>query len=280
MKYIYRICFWTLLTFLSHEITLATGWTQAKGEHYFKLSTRTLVGSKAFTIGSENTVDVGSYQDHQLNFYFEYGIRPDLTLVIFGSPVGYASIEDEKSFYSGAETAGLRWRFMKGVWNLALEGHLSASPPIGIDPLFETTYLSTKDNTSRPLKYQTNIENYYAEAQLQLARNFGSVWTTAKIGFRANTNKKLDPILLASLQVGNQWSNGVRINIDLSLFNSLGEIETINASGVGQTRYVGLNLSAALPVHPNWNGVIGLGGAPFAESNAATPSIYFGFETN
>ena len=266
--------------FLSGTETLAAGWTQPEDGYYFKVWNRSLVGSKVYTVEGEEAFHVPNYADHLLHFYGEYGLSTDLTLVAFGAPAGYAAIDGSATGYMGTHALGVRQALQKGVWNVALEYQLGGSPAVGNKVLFSGEHKAQSDGKLRPLIYQPAKENYYGEFQLQVGTSFSSNWTSLSLGYRENTNKDLDPVVQGVFQIGTSWSDRSRFSFDYIVYSPQGSIDVINIAGVGQTRYQGFNLSYAYPAFGDWSVNLGLGGVTSAESNAATPTLYFGAETS
>lgn len=249
----------------------AGAWAQPQGKHYLKIWERSLIGSRAFGTDGK-PLDVEKYQDHQLNFYGEYGLFDRLTLIAQGSPVGYASAGGENSTYVGPLGAGVRYGLLQSSVNLAVEGHYTLSLPVGDKALF------TEIVEGQPVTYVPSLENHAGTLLLSAGAGVGSGWVTASIGFQANSNEDLDPAIIGSAQYGYRFNETWLADVHVNTFHPTGEIEVVNVPGVGQTSYVGFGFGASYAFSPNTSLAVGFDGAIAAKSNAATPSLNIGLE--
>lgn len=256
---------------VSARPAMAGGWTQPEGEYYLKLWDRSLIGSRAYTADGE-TVDVGDFQDHQLNAYFEYGLRPELTLLAFGTPVGFASAERSR-VYMGPLAVGARYGLLQaGALKLAVEAHYGFASGLGDTVLLEHTDPAT-DSTAvyRPARY-----NHYGELQLQAGHGFGFGYVSAAVGSRLNSYEGGRAALTASLQLGIDIVAGLSALVYGNVYQPFEAIEATNAAGVGPTRYLGVGLGLHYAITQSFGVQAAIDGGFAVESNAAAPSLQLG----
>src|SRR5690606_655441 len=75
----------------------AAAWTQPPDAVYFKLTQRLLVGQGGYLRDGTVVTFSEPFIDTSLGFYGELGLRPGLTVVLYGRPFGYAT-------FAGAST--------------------------------------------------------------------------------------------------------------------------------------------------------------------------------
>jgi hypothetical protein len=261
-----------LALLLSPLEALAWGWSQPRGAHYLKVWNRSLLGSRAyFADGTARALPSG-FGDHQLNYYFEYGLTDRLTLVSHGSPIGYSVHNGDSAAYTGPLQIGARYGLLQGTWNFAVEAHGGYTPPVG------ERALGVGAVEGRPFTYVPTVETGLLDGELQLGRGIGRGWITAHAGFRWFSRSGLDPVVFGGVQGGYTFAFGLQVSLSVQTHQPIGAVTVTNATGAGQTRYVGFGLDLSYWVTPHWSVTAGVGGVLLAESNAATLPILIGFE--
>lgn len=276
---------WTfVLTWLLAAPAFAAGWTQPAGETYAKLWLRGLLGSAAFDSDGDS-VGTTAYRDIQLNFYAEHGLSEDWTLIGFGAPVGYAHTatdsrrNDTDTFYMGPMGVGGRYRLLRGEWNAASELRYAYAPAVG-DRVLPLDAESTSAELERTrLPYRPALENHAAQLQLQLGRGLGTWgWISAYAGFQLNSAASMDHAVTGFAQLGATPWAWLTVDLHVTTYQPIGEVTSINVSGVGQTRYVGIGIGITGWLSDDVGLHAGADGAFLAYSNAATPSLMLGVE--
>lgn len=245
----------------------AGGWTQPRGGYYAKIWDRSLLGSKAY-LASGEAMEVGSFQDHALNVYAEYGVLDRLTLIGFATPVGWARYDDEDTTWVGPAFLGARYGVLTGGVPLALEIHYGYAPSIG-----------ERDLALDPdLAYIPTISTQRLDTELQIGYGIPGGWTTAAVGARAWTADGLDPALTANAQIGYSSTYGIVAELHAGLYYPFGDVVQTNVSGAGQTSYLGLGLGVSYWFTDHVGLNLSADGVIYARSNAATPALTVGVE--
>ncbi len=255
----------------------AGAWVQAPGQFYLKVWARSLYGSNAYTADG-SAQGIPRYQDHQLNLYGEAGVTEQLTVLASLTPIGFASINGERTAYVGPILTGLRLALLQGDVPLALEVHYGVEPGVG-RRLYDEVHVDG-EGVGRRVVYDPAIYNHRGEFQLQVGRGFrvrrSDAWFVGSAGVRVNSHYR--EALVAFLQVGVKPG---RFTIDLHaqlVEPFFADLTTSNVPGVGDTRYLGFGLTVAVAVTDRFAINAGFGGVLYAQSNAATPSLELGIE--
>jgi hypothetical protein len=247
----------------------AKAWTQPAGDGYAKVWLRGLVGESAF-LADGSVEPAQSYRDLSLRHYVEYGLAERWTVMSFGTPVGWASYEEATTTYVGPMGLGLRRGLLDGPVQLAVEAHYGYAPDVG------ETNLGASDTA---VVYVPTVATHFAGGELQAGYGGAWGWTTASAGARWHSRDGLDPTIMASAQVGYWVVDGLAVSAQLGLYEPLGDVEVTNVAGTGQTRYLGFELGASWWITDHLGVAANLGGAAYAASNAAAPSLSLGVET-
>ncbi len=258
----------------------AGGWTQPRGDYYLKLSSRTLVGTRAYlsTGLREAERDLPRFRDNQLNLYLEYGLIDQLTLVVFATPVGRAVMSGNSATYVGPTVGGLRWGFLRGNVNLALEAHYGYAPSIGDKPIY-SELARQSDGTDELITYTPAVDNHLGELQFQIGHGFAhGGWIAVTTGVRFNSNDAIDTAFTGFVQYGYRFKRPWVLAAHLTLYEPFGAVAVTNIPGVGQTRYLGIGLSPSYWFSDHVAITFGVDGVFYASSNAATPAITLGLE--
>ncbi len=251
----------------------AGGWTQPTGALYLKLWERSLFGDRAYLADGSSAEVPETFVDQALNLYLEYGLTDALTLVAFGSPVGYAAYGDESAVYVGPLAAGLRYGLPLGRARVAVEAHYGYAPDVGTDSLGGGVV------DGEPFAYVPTVETHRVEGELQLGVPLSFGWTTASAGYRWLSHDDLDPVLYGFAQLGWQASAAWVLDLHFNLHEPSGvDIEATNVAGAGQTRYLGFGVGASWWFAQRWALALGFEGVAYAQSNAATPTLTVGVE--
>ena len=249
----------------------AGGWTQPQGQLYLKVWDRTLVGKKAFLTDGTIADLPESFQDHQLSAYFELGLSDEATLVARASPIGVSSYGDNLRLYSGGFALGLRHALLSGVVPVAVEARLGGRPS---GPLLGSGEARGAAFSMTPV---VGTAHFDFELQAGAALPYG-FWASGSAGSVLYTEASLAPSLNGFLQLGWGSSFGLVLDLHLNFAHSTKMDEITNVLGSGNTRYLGFGLALAYWFTPRFALNAGLEGVLYAESNAATPSLLFGFE--
>jgi hypothetical protein len=258
---------------LAHPGSARAGaWLQDPGASYLKLWTRSLLGSNVFLASGQNVPAGAPYGDHALNFYTEVGLHRRWTLVASGRPVGVAVFRGQTAVYTGELQVGARFGLTQGTWNLALEGHLGGTPPVGGDDL--NTPVAAPAVTYRP-----TVSTLQGDLEVQLGRGVGNGgWMTGNVGVRGFSRTGLDPTVYGAVQFGWRFGFGLQFALTVNTWQPLGAVRESNIPGTGQTRYVGLGLDLSWWLSPRWAVTVGAASVLMAQSNAATAPFLVGLE--
>lgn len=247
----------------------AGGWTQPQDDYYLKVWGRALSGKGAY-LGDGEVVDIEPFVDLQLNVYGEYGVTDTWTVLFFGVPSAYATALTD-TFYVGPLGLGVRRALSTADLKLAAEFRYALEPGVGDDDL-----LAAPGEASGDVRYQPAIENQRGEVELQLGHGLSFGWVTLAAGMRFNSASGVDHAVLGGAQLGvslGRW----QLEVHLNTYQPLGEVVATNASGVGQTRYIGAGLGVGFRFGDGVGAVVAFDGAS-AQSNAASPSYQAGLE--
>jgi len=105
-------------------------------------------------------------------------------------------------------------------------------------------------------------------------------WAKATGGLVVSSGEGIDPAAEASFRAGASTSFGLEGDVGVIVHAPFADPRFIDVTGVGNTRYVGVGLGIGYWITANWGVRLDLGFAPFAESNAATPSIGVGVQSH
>jgi hypothetical protein len=248
------------------------GWTQPAGATYLKLWDQVLIGSRVFTTDGQQA-DLGArYQDHALKLYLEHGLDDGLTAVVRATPLGIASFGDDTRAYAGLVMVGLRVALARGELPLALELGYGYAPPLG------DRAIATGVVDGQSYRYQPTLEQHVGQAELQLGWSWEWLWIKAHGGAIFSSGSDLEPAFEGGLRAGMRTTFGLTADAGVVLHMAIREPQLIDVTGVGNTRYLGLNLGAGYAITEGFGIRVDLGLAPYAVSNAATPSLGVGVE--
>jgi len=250
------------------------GWVQAPGAYYLKLWDQMLIGGQVFARDGTKLELPESYQDHALRLYFEYGVDEALTVIVRGTPLGLASYGGEATAYSGLMGVGLRAALIRGELPIALELGYGWGPPLGKAPLAEGQV------EGRRFVYRPTFEQHVGQVELQIGWAFSALWMKAAGGLVVSSGEGIDPAAEASFRLGTSTSFGLEADAGVVVHAPFADPRFIDVTGVGNTRYVGVALGVGYWITNSLGVRLDLGLAPFAESNAATPSIGVGIQSH
>lgn len=251
---------------------IAWGWSQARGGHYLKVWSRSLLGSRAyFADGVIRPLPTG-FGDHALNYYFEYGVTDRWTLVSSGSPVGYSVFNGDAAAYMGTLAVGARRGLIQGTWNLAVEAHYGYAPPVGERALGQGTV------EGNLYTYTPAVETHHLDGDVQIGRGIGRGWVTARAGLRWYSREGFDPAVFAGISGGYTFAFGLQLSAGVHTHQPFGDVVVTNVTGVSQTRYLGFAVDASFWFTPHWAVTVGVGGVALAQSNAGALPFLVGFE--
>ncbi|MCA9564882.1 MAG: hypothetical protein KC561_15400 [Myxococcales bacterium] len=248
----------------------ASGWTIPAESYYLKIWDRTLIGSVGFDRQGEKVELPGSYQDHALNIYFEYGIDYDWTLTVFSRPVGFAAVADKRTAYMGQTVVGVRRALLRRPFGLTAELRYGYAPALGDAPLSasieggELRYYSATESTHR------------VDLEVGAGWGLGWGWLSTRIGARYLS--EFDPVLFGGAQFGVNTDVGFIASIFADFHEPLASLQRSNFSGAGETRYIGYGADFSYWFSPHFAISAGVAGAFLVESNASTPNLSLGFE--
>jgi hypothetical protein len=251
----------------------AFGWTQPRGAHYLRVWNRLNVGNRGIFADGRLRPLGDVFVDTQANYYLEYGLTDTLTLVGFGAPLGFASLGDDCTFYTGPLSGGLRWGFAAGAWRFAAEAHYGYAPSLG------ARAIGAGVADGNAWIYAPAAETHRGELELQFGRGVGARgWITGNLGGRVFSAAGFGPALYGSVQFGWAFASGFTLATTVQAHQPLVAVEASNVSGVGATRYVGFAVDVSYWLNPHWALTAGFGGAFAAQANAAAAPILLGFE--
>lgn len=247
-------------------------WTQPVGATYLKLWDHVLVGSKVFDLDGQ-VVELGqSYQDHALRLYLEHGVAERLTVVARATPLGLASLGSETTAYAGLLGLGARIGLVTGAFPVALELGYGYAPPLG------GAAVATGTLGDQAYRYQPALERHVGTVELQAGTAWRALWAVARVGTTFVHGDGLDPALDAGLRVGFSTTFGLSGDAGLSVHEPFRDPTLIDVTGVGNTRYLGIDLGLGYALTDQVGIRVDFGTAAYAASNAATPALGVGLE--
>ena len=255
----------------------AGGWTQEEGEYYLKIWNRTMVGQIAYTADAlRHGERIPRYQDYQLNAYAEIGIHERVTWIGSMTPIGWASIDGRSTTYAGPLITGTRIGLVRGNTPFAIQLSYGYAPRFGTEVLYDPRDVGERE---RRIIYQAAIENHLGEVQLQLGHSYRarntSAWLSASLGVRLNS--AFEHALTGLVQLG--FSRRVDWDIHVTFYEPMFQtIEATNASGVGDTRYLGIGVGVTYMLNEHIGINASVDGVFYAGSNAGTPALTLGIE--
>jgi hypothetical protein len=252
--------------------TARAAWTQPVGATYLKLWDHVLAGSRVFGLDGQ-ILDLGqSYQDHALRLYLEHGVAERLTVVARATPLGLASSGEETTAYAGLLGLGARIGLVTGQVPVALELGYGYAPPLG------ATAVAAGALGDQAYRYQPALERHVGTVELQVGTSWRALWAVARVGTTFVHGDGLDPALDAGLRLGFSTGFGLSGDGGVSVHEPFRDPTLIDVTGIGNTRYVGIDLGIGYALTDQVGLRVELGLAPYAESNAATPSLGVGLE--
>lgn len=248
-------------------------WPQKRGEFYFKIWDRLLIGQNVHLAEGGTAKLDRTFHDHSIQYYFELGVFERLTAVIRGNPIGWAKFGGESTFYSGMLQLGARYALIVDPLPVSIEASYGYAPPLGDGPL------GTGTIEGESYVYNPTIERHRGALELSsgvLLSDWG--WLNGGAGLFFSSADAIDPTLTARAGIGARSSFGLTGELIFSLNHPLGEVTFVDVSGVGQTRYVGFTLGASYWFTNFFAVNASVGGAFFVQGNAAVPSFTAGLE--
>ena len=264
--------------------TALAGWTQPDGGHYAKAGVRGIVGDQVFPTwpitplqGGTDGVVIGEYADWAVQFYGEYGLTDDWTVVVQGTPVGHSRLLDERTVYTGVLKAGVRRSLVSGKHNLSAQLDAGYTPPVGEVDLLASPILDA-NLLALPYRFIPTQSGAEVAATLGHGVGFGQNWFAGAAGATWFSNAELDPAVTGYAQVGRTTRRANRWDLLVPFKAPLGDSPHTNVTGVGNTHYVGLNLSYTLTWGQGWGVNTGVYSVVRASSNLEAPTIPLYFE--
>jgi hypothetical protein len=250
----------------------AGAWTQLDGEHYLKVWVRSIFGDRLFQADGDTAQMPDGFREHSLDVHAEYGIDDFWTLVAAGRPLGWATVGDESTLYVGPLSLGVRRALLRRPVRVAAEVHYGYAPPLGDE------VLASGSAGGEPFVYAPVVETHRVDGLVSVGYGLPWGWTTAQAGARWSSDDGIDPALMGLAQLGVDFDFGLTAAAYVAAYEPLGEVEVANASGAGQTRYVGFGIDVSYWFDYHWAVNVGIASAFLAESNAAAAPINVGFE--
>ncbi len=251
----------------------ASGFTQSEGGYYVKAWSRSLIGDKAFDTGGELVDLPESFSDHALNFYGEYGLTREVTLLMNVVPFGYSSFGDTSTLYAGTLALGVRHALWTGSQPLAVEVRAGGRPSVGDD------VLASGALDTGPYVVRATLPTLFFDVELQAAASMPyGMWVSAAAGARMHSREGLSPALMSSLQFGWSSSFGLVLDLHAQAYFSVQRPDVIDVLGVGQTDYIGLGVGAAYWITDGFGVTLGADTAPLARANAGTVPLQIGVQ--
>lgn len=256
------------------------------GEYYLKAASRTLVGGGFFAPDGDVVDYPGTFQDHQLRLYGSYSISDAWTVVGSMTPIGLAITNTqggEALAYFGGFDAGVSWAVLAEPLLVSIDIRAGLRPPSGrlSDALVE------EEGEGFRAVVEPVVGTAVGRAHIHLERGFGWGWIKLSGGGHLFSAEELEPALEGFLQLGFKPDPRVFLDAHVSGWYAFGELapvedrgagrrRRVNVLGAGQSRYVGFGLSVEWWLFGNAALAAGLDIGPFAEANAASPSISLG----
>lgn len=264
---------WIALSLLLSGPAYAGGFTQSEGGYYVKAWSRSLIGTKAFDTTGELVELPASFSDHALNFYGEYGLTREVTLLMQATPFGYSKYDDVSTLYAGTLALGVRHALWTGSQPLALEVRAGGRPAVGDDALGSGTL------DTGPYVVRATLPTLFFDVELQAAAGFGpGLWVSAAAGARLFSRDGLSPALVSNLQFGWSSSFGLVLDLHAQAYFSVQRPDVIDVLGVGQTDYIGVGVGVAYWMTSGFGVTLGADTAPLARANAGTVPIQVGVQ--
>jgi hypothetical protein len=126
--------------------------------------------------------------------------------------------------------------------------------------------------------FRPSFEQHVWRMDLSAGFASGIFWSKGALGAILSSGEDIDPALEAQLGSGFRTSFGLAVALDAVVHAPARSPRIIDVTGVGNTRYVGLDLGLAWWLLDHLAVSTSIGIAPSAASNAATPSLNFGLE--
>lgn len=242
--------------------------TAEAGDAYLKVYDRTIVGDSYFSSDGSRLRLGQTYQDHQLTLFGSLDVVDGLRLTVSGVPVGIAAFDGNTQAYFGGLAGGVEVDLWRGPVVLRTGLRLGGRPDIPPLALDGTVLVAPVVGTAFGA----------AQASLLWPLSFG--WLSIEAGVQAHSSSALSTALFAASQFG--WRPGaIELSLQLQGWNALSGTGAndgpVNVLGSGNTRYIGFDLDVAWWFGA-WGPFLGVGGALYAEHNAATPSLRAGIQ--
>jgi serine/threonine protein kinase len=125
-------------------------------------------------------------------------------------------------------------------------------------------------------RYQPALERHVGTVELQVGTSWRALWAVARVGTTFVHGDGLDPALDAGLRLGFSTGFGLSGDGGVSVHEPFRDPTLIDVTGIGNTRYLGIDLGIGYALTDQVGLRVELGLAPYAESNAATPSLGVG----
>lgn len=199
---------------------------------------RALPGSTFFANrGDPTDLPRESYLDLAVEWYGEYGITEEWTVIGQFTPIGFAQLGDQGTPYTGVYQVGLRRRLLRGRHNLAVQIDVGITPPLGETELYVDPPVGADGIEYRYVPTQSG-----ARGDVQLGYGVG---------------------------LGRAWG----LMLTLAVHQHVTRRPDTNLAGSGQTDYVGFRLEFEITFGTSgWGVSAGGAGAFSASANEASPA--------
>lgn len=243
----------------------AAGWTQPPGESYTKIWGTRVAGTNAYTLTGDAPTQPMSLT--RLSIYHERGFTPDITFVASAVPVGWATYGDATTGYVGPILGGARLRIFAATAQVALEVRLGGDPGLGDVDLA----------TAEEFEFRPSVRRFVSEHELQLGLPLsGWGWFAASVGSVVPGNRRVAPAVTGFIQVGGVFLRRIVADVHVTSRYAI-RLEELNASGAGDTRYIGAGFGVSYKLTDHFAVNAGLDGGA-AKANIAAPVVSLGVE--
>lgn len=271
-----RILYLTVIVFLclSNTIAFAGGWTQKRGEGYYKIGFR-VTQADMFYDGSGNKMRVPTFTDVTTSFYGEYGLTNRVTLIASVPFYKRLTMEREigisgdKLNNSGFADSDVGFRVgLLGIGNSVVSAEVLFGLPIGDDS--QPDGLLTGDGEFNQLFKLGFGHSFYPKP----------AYFSAEVGFNNRTQGYSDEIHYAAeigYSFGNKWLVDFKIRGIRSIKNGSDTVVGGMATSTANNQsYLSYGAEINYLINASIGLTLGVDSATFIENTIGAPTYSFG----
>jgi hypothetical protein len=222
------------------------GWVQPAGQHYVKVGGRAIPGSLTAPATKASPpqlrggvgLELDRYLDIAFEVYGEYGLTDTWTGIVKAMPLGWSSLGDNSTVYSGVAQIGVRRALLQGRHNISVQADLGYTPNVGDVDLMVSPLVV--DGVS--YKYIPSESGAYTDLLQGYGTTFKDFWFKAELSAAAWSNPRIDPAILGEVQLGHAGRWGNRWMLALPFREHLGSNPIDNLAGGGQSEYLAIRV--------------------------------------